>query len=184
MTPEEFAKTFAFMASAYPHKEIPDQTWDVYYTMLNDLPAEVFSAAAGLAISRSEFFPTIHALREAASEFHIEVKRLPDPYEAWGMVLSAISYGAGDAIIRAEAKLHPIIMQCVKDIGGWRHIAQGSMTVADRARFIDHYTARASRYREEKATAPPKLIAALSKKLNAGSNRRITNGGDRSALPD
>lgn len=174
MNDKEFAETFAWMSSAFPNREIPKQTWEVYFEFLKDLPADVFRASVATCLARFQFFPSINQIREVASEFHGKLKGLPDAYGAWGVVLEGLKeFAYGDP------EVHPLIDQCVKDIGGWKHLSESEMVVADRARFIEVYRERLSRYREEAVVAPPKMITEIAERMS-GERKALEDGNDLS----
>lgn len=171
MDKQEFAEAFEWLCSAFPNRDVPKQTWAVYYEMLKDLPYPVFRGACATCLARSQFFPSIHDIREAAADFNVRLSKLPDPYKAWGMVLGAISQ-----MHYEDIDLPPLIEECVQDIGGWNHLKETQMIGADRARFLEVYEARVSRYRDETLIAPPKLIHDAAQLMSGDSRKELTDG--------
>lgn len=171
MKPHEFKKTFDWLISAFPNKDIPAQTWKVYYEMLKDIPDDVFKAASATCLARHDFFPSIRQLRLAASEFHGKIKGLPDAYGAWGEVLEGLK-----EVAYGDPEVHPLIDQCVRDIGGWKHLVESTMIAADRARFIDVFRERLSRYKETEVIAPSKLIDGLVETMSAERRKELSDG--------
>lgn len=160
MTREEFAETFAFLCAAFPNKEIPKETWQTYYVMLKDIPIEIFRRLTIESIAKSNYFPTVHALREAACEYHRKTRGFPDAYTAWGEVLRLMR-SPFEHILLSE-----IASEAVADIGGFAHLRESQTLAADRARFIDAYERKLSLHRESKVIAPIEQIERISGDLD------------------
>jgi hypothetical protein len=67
MTREFFNKQFAALCAAYPtSSKLGDESQDVYWEMLKDIPEPIFAAGVRRCLASSKFFPTIAELGEAS----------------------------------------------------------------------------------------------------------------------
>lgn len=85
MTNDEIDAVMAYLAAAYPQRDVGDHTLAVYREQLLDLDADQARAAVRAIVSRSKFFPTIAEIREAVG---ILAGR-PTAAEAWAQVRAA-----------------------------------------------------------------------------------------------
>lgn len=67
MTRECFNRQFAGLVAAYPGaQKLSDETQDVYWEMLKDIPEEKFIHGVRKCLARLKFFPSISELGEAS----------------------------------------------------------------------------------------------------------------------
>lgn len=67
MTREFFNQQFAALANAYVMaQKLPDETQDVYWTMLQKIPEDKFAAGVRHCLANCKFFPTIAELGNAS----------------------------------------------------------------------------------------------------------------------
>lgn len=78
MTREFFNRQFAVLVMAYlPAQKLPDQTQDVYWTMLQGIPADKFSAGVKKCLAELKWFPTIHELGESSLPAKLKTIKRP-----------------------------------------------------------------------------------------------------------
>lgn len=138
---QTIVKILTVLASAYPEIELPPATVRIYEQTLSDIPAEVLRAATLDLIAESKWFPKVAEIRQRAFALMAEQDGTPDAYSAWAMALDYVRAGRGHPIAgqSREWDIPPVIEQTVRQVGGWRHLAQAENSAADRARFIDAY---------------------------------------------
>jgi hypothetical protein len=75
-----FNQQFAALVSAYvPAQRLPEETQDVYWAMLQDIPAKKFADGVRRCLATSKFFPTIAEL--GAASMPIKTRLRPyNPY--------------------------------------------------------------------------------------------------------
>ncbi len=160
----EIDQVLAILVAAYPYMQKDNgvnmvATLTVYHRTLADIDAPALLAAALDHISRSEFFPTVSKLREAAYRA-VEPDR-PTAEEAWGEVRAAfLRYGHA----RAPEFSHCLIAQAVKLIG-WNDLCLSENQIADRAHFLRIYESVEQRHKEAALQLPE--LRDLSLKLSA-----------------
>jgi len=143
---KEFSKIMAFISAAI-NREIPVETYEVYYEMLRDMDYELAFAAAKKAIGEDEYptLPTIGKLRKAAQSL-CTMDRLSAP-EAWGLVQKAIRrhgyYGEAEAM----ALLPPEVAETAKQMG-WAEICHSEKPDVIRAQFMRMYETTEARKKE------------------------------------
>lgn len=128
----EFVKIMGFITAGCG-KQLGDESLDVYYQMLGDLPYEVMQTTACRVLSERVWatFPQIGELRQAAAEtMRGQVKEL-QPAEAWEMAWSAASnidldmqgpYVSGGKVWNSQAEcvldgMPPLVLQAMKSFG-------------------------------------------------------------------
>ena len=80
MKREFFNQQFAALVSAYTiSAKLSDESQDVYWSMLCEIPEDRFAEAVRKCLGNSKFFPTIAELGEAAYPAFLE----PAPYNAF-----------------------------------------------------------------------------------------------------
>jgi hypothetical protein len=80
MKRETFNRQFAALANAYlTAQKLAEETQDVYWQMLQDIPDERFVQGVQLCLARCKFFPTISELGEAS----LPTKMLRVPYNPY-----------------------------------------------------------------------------------------------------
>ena len=143
---KDFSKIMAFISAAID-RDIKRATLDAYFSMLNDLPADLVMAAARKVIASDEYptLPTVGKLRKAAQEL-CHIGKLSAP-EAWGEALKAVRnhgyYGEAEAM----KELPPDVAQVVRWMG-WREICLSDAPDVVRAQFMRMYEVQEKRTRE------------------------------------
>ena len=66
MKRDTFNLSFAALIAAFPNNKINEQTQDVYWAMLKDIPVEWFEYGIRQCLNECTFFPTIHDLGRAS----------------------------------------------------------------------------------------------------------------------
>ena len=64
MNKEEFKQEFMLLSAAYPHSEVNQFSIKMYWNMFKDVPVEYFRKALQIAISESDFFPSVAKIRK------------------------------------------------------------------------------------------------------------------------
>ena len=64
MTKEEFKQQFMLLSAAYPHNEVNQFSTKMYCNMFKDVPIEQFIGALEMAVSESDFFPSVAKIRK------------------------------------------------------------------------------------------------------------------------
>lgn len=147
MDKKEFMRLFVFLSAAYSHQEIRDQTIDVYFTILGDLPADLLQAAILKSISENEtnWMPSPGAIRAAANELR---------RAASGQISGIEAYG----VLRRTSRFDDLpddIKAAVMAIGGWRAWGMSDEgCAATRARFIQAYETIDMRQRDQVEQLP------------------------------
>ena len=85
------------LQDAFPHVRMREGTPEIYARLLADIPPDVLRDAAEKCIYRSQFFPTIAQLREAALGFSNEPY---NPYQSAETKLSPAEQVAYDAWVK------------------------------------------------------------------------------------
>lgn len=164
-TETEIDEVWGLAAAAYPHFKAPAATLLLWGKLLADIPGAVLRAAVLKCITDSEFFPTVHALRAAATD--IQASGRQTGLEAWGRVRDAIrKHGdyhppKGTAYVLAAGNYEwdfddPLAAVVVRSMG-WAYLCQSDEVMADRAHFLKAY--EAIRDREYSAAAELPAVA-------------------------
>lgn len=64
MTKEEFKQQFMLLSAAYPHSEVNHFSTKMYWNMFKEVPVEHFKSALEMAVSESDFFPSVAKIRK------------------------------------------------------------------------------------------------------------------------
>ena len=64
MTKEEFKQQFMLLSAAYPHSEVNHFSTKMYWNMFKEVPVEHFKSALDMAVSESDFFPSVAKIRK------------------------------------------------------------------------------------------------------------------------
>jgi hypothetical protein len=158
----EILKLLKILASTYPGYNLTEDTPDVYFAVLNDIPYDVLKTAALDHISRSPWFPKVSELRKAAVDIALDSRRFPNAYDAWGEMEYAMRRWGRD---RKPDFDNAVLERTIAALG-WRNLCMSTNQVADRARFIEAYNIYRQRSIDEAVTLPQ--VKELSAKL-AGS---------------
>jgi hypothetical protein len=136
MTKAEFAKIAAYL-SAGIGKKMPSETMDVWFDILQDLPAELALMAVKKALSTYEYatIPPIGVIYKSAVE--LVTASIPSASGAWAEVQDQIrlvgSYGK-------PTFSDPLIFKTVSAMGGWVDLCRSEEPVGViRAQFLRIY---------------------------------------------
>ncbi len=123
MTRPEFAEIMARLAAAYGTgfgRPMDEFTVTVYYDALGDITLDVLRIAAKRVMMQQKWFPTVHELRQAASETQAgEVAALP-PAEAWALAWRAacrIDPDIEGSVDRACEMLPTLVLEALRAFG-------------------------------------------------------------------
>jgi hypothetical protein len=154
-----------FLIDAYPRQEIGEGTIEVYRQTLADIPPEILKAAVLVHVARSQWFPAVAELRDAAAGLVERAMNIPSAFEAWDEVARLIrqvgSWGT-------PAFSNPLIGKAVAGVGGWLAICMSENQIADRARFFQVYEAYARREEDDHRMLPEvaNVISKLALRLD------------------
>jgi hypothetical protein len=144
VTRKEATQVVAMLQGAFPQRQLPDSTVEVYAMALADLDFELAKAAVMRLVQTSRFLPTVAEIREAAVRDRVS---LPTPEEAWGIVRRAIGkHGSYRVPVFDCDEVH----DAVRDIG-WQEICLSETPASTRARFIDAFKSRVARRMDQEA---------------------------------
>ncbi len=106
MDRETFAKGLFILGANYPEREITHALVEVYYSFLNHLTPAELERAVRKHIARSQWFPKVSDLLQAARE------DMPSPREVWAWLLDEATTGQKPHMDAATAR-------ALEAIGGW-----------------------------------------------------------------
>jgi hypothetical protein len=146
-TSDEVLEILTMLATAYPRFKLEEQTAEVYYRLLRDIPTDQLRAAAVQCASGGDFFPSVHELRQAVSEIHRQAHHIPSAFEAWAELSRA---GTGEYKRVAEdngqyyietthVQFSHDLVRRVAEMLGWPQSFPGENQAADRAHFYKTY---------------------------------------------
>lgn len=161
---EEVAEIMAVLAAAFPTFDLQAQTIEVYYATLKDLDGAMLKAAAHACLTASEFFPTVHRLREAVAGIQSKITGMLMPEEAWEEVRREMRKGG---IYHQPEFSSPLVRRAVDSVGGWYNLCGSENVPADRAHFLRIYETFMKREQENATMAPfvRQLVDQERKKL-------------------
>ncbi|MBR5094111.1 MAG: hypothetical protein IK095_03365 [Oscillospiraceae bacterium] len=159
MEKREFAVWAAALQTYFPRYEIlPNaQAMGLWYQELQDIPAEVLTAALRKWVTTERFPPSIAELRALCAD--LVQGPPPDWGAAWREVVHAIGR-YGDRVEDAYAHMSPLTRRTVESIG-YRDICMSENTEIIRAQFRQVYQIVAQREKEDRQI-PPALKEMLS----------------------
>lgn len=158
---QDITEILMILQTAYPQTEMGDYTPQLYLELLQDIPGDILKQAVLHHVSRSPWYPKVSEIRRSAVELQINAPAIPNAYEAWQMVCTAIvKYGRYG---RPQFD-HPMVEKTV-DVMGWVNLCMSTNQVADRARFVDAYESLKER-EIENATILPQ-VKDLANKLSS-----------------
>lgn len=141
---------------------------DIWKQLLGDIPTDVLRAAALQHIASNRYFPQVSELRDLA--INIMHPSTTSPVEAWGEVVKQIHHTGYYGIPQfTDENTAEVVRQL-----GWQNICMSEMPAADRARFIEAYTAISGRQRTQMSMLPE--VRQLAQQL--GSGRMLKAGGE------
>lgn len=170
MTREEFSKLVKGMKAVYADpKFIADKyAFDVWYSMLKDIPYNVASLSVQTYIMTNKFPPTIADIREQAFKNTEEPKGL-NSNEAWALVMKALCNSNYHAQEEFD-KLPPLVQKSVGSADNLRTLAGSSdfNEEVEKSLFTKTYNAVAKREQEDM-----KLPENIRQLINNSNQNRI-----------
>lgn len=148
----DIAEILGVIAVAYPNFAVTEQTNQVYWQILADIPTAELKAAALHCISESgrKFAPSVGELRGAVGELRGMSSNLPSSYDAWQEFRRAVVSS------NYSAKwTHPLIGRAA-DLIGMREYGRSDVDDQPswRARFIQCYEQLQERAERENLLLP------------------------------
>lgn len=124
----------ARLAEAFPREKVTSQRLELLVSELADLQAEAVAAAVTETIRKSEFFPTIAALRKAAAEFMLG---LPSEPAALAQVEARLAWARKPEAERGEPpEVHPLVREALDQVGGWHAFRAVEEATIVRGQFL------------------------------------------------
>jgi hypothetical protein len=148
----DIAEILGVIAVAYPNFAVTEQTNQVYWQILSDIPTDELKAATLHCISESgrKFAPSVGELRGAVGELRGLSSNLPSSYEAWQEFKRAVTRSN-----YSPEWSHPLVSKASNLIGMREY---GHSDVDDepswRARFIQCYEQLQERAERENLLLP------------------------------
>lgn len=144
MSKDEFRTLVKAMKAVYADpKFIPDQgAFEVWFTLLRDLPYAVASAAIQRHMMSSSFPPTIADIRRMAVENSTPVDDSISELEAWSLVYKAICNLQWDAPEKEFDKLPDLCKKAIGTPANLREMAQmdtNTVESVEQSHFIRAY---------------------------------------------
>lgn len=160
MTREEFKVLVKGMKAVYAQPTfIPDQdAFNMWFSLMGDLPYDVCSVAIQKYMLTNKFPPTVAEIRESAATV---VGGDPLTWgESWERALAAVRrYGSYNQI-EAMASLDPITRKCVESIG-YLELCMSENIMVERAHYQKIFEVYSKRDKERQQM-PPALVEAIS----------------------
>jgi hypothetical protein len=173
MAANDLPAVWAVLLRAYPYfekernKRDLAETFEVYASVLSDIPAELLRAAALQHIASSKFFPAVSELRDVALSLSRTAERTA--MEAWGEVMHWMSRGDLKMLPGGNGYESPRfsdpLTQRVVNAMGWNQLCQSENLMADRAHFLKAYDAYKARERQDAQLLPQ--VRSLTEVLRA-----------------
>jgi hypothetical protein len=159
MTKKEFLRVATYLTAGCG-KEMSQVQADVYFDMLNDLPADAVMAAVKKVLAENIFptLPTVGAIRQAAAQ--ITQPYLPSHAEAWGLVIQAISRYGYYRELEGISSLPPDVRRVVMWIG-WKELCTNEHPDVIRGQFRMMYEQNETKIQESNV-----LPASISQLIN------------------
>lgn len=148
----DIAQIVKVVSVAFPNWKVTEETYEIYYQLLGDIPAEELKAAVLHCLTEAgrAFAPSVGEIRGAVAELRGMASNVPSPFRAWQEVLGQFretgSYGT-------PKFSHPLIDQAVRQMG-WRELCMSENQIADRARFLQCYEQLVGRATREDMLLP------------------------------
>lgn len=149
-TKAEVTKVMAVMSLAYPAREIQEGAIEVYFQILQDVPANVLDTAAKALIATNTFYPSAAELRNKSFEIMAGASKIPTAAEAWEEVLYHMKR---EGSYKYPEFSHPLVEKAVKTFG-WKFLCQSESVEFDRTQFIKTYDSLYKRYMDDAKTLP------------------------------
>jgi hypothetical protein len=152
-TLEEIAQVVAVISAAYPNFNATEQTVEVYYQTLRDIPGDLLKAATLQAVAEAgrKFAPSVGELRGTVADIQKSIHAIPSSYEAWQEVQMQIVDNGGD--FGHPVFSHALVEKTVKAIG-WRNLRMSTNQESDRARFLQCYDQFSNRFYSDAMMLP------------------------------
>ena len=181
MQKDEFKTLVKAMKAVYADpKFIPDQgAFEVWYTLLKDLPYAAASAAIQRHMMTEKFPPTIADIRRMAAENSAPVDDSISELEAWSIVYKAIRNLQWDAPEKEFDKLPDLCKKAVGTPANLREMAQmdtNTVESVEQSHFI-----RAYRTAKQQRQNYSVLSNGLKQQINA---MRISTGEGPARITD
>lgn len=178
MTRAETKILLGMIVTAYPDSKIAadDRTVDLWFDMLQDLPANVTAAATKAMFATLKWPPKIADIREAVARAQSEARGDLSAGEAWGRVRRAVSRFGYYQPEAAREFLGATLWAAIDQIGGWAYLCtteDDASTLS--AQFERRYKAAAEqqKYRD----MVPQAVQDHLKALGAGQGMKMIGGG-------
>ena len=169
-TPDKvpYIRILAVLGAAYPNFVLPDESGEVYLSLLMDIPAKTLERATLEHIACSKFYPTIGELRQAAFDLLEASNPLPEGHEAWQAVMAEVERVGHAGKPEFDS---PLIAKAVETLG-WRTICLSDNVTVERAHFMQVYSGLIAKERDQLRRLPDGITFLKP----AGENRLLDDG--------
>lgn len=132
------ADLIARLEQAFPREKVSAQRMGLLLAEVADIPPAALEAAVQDAIRRSEFFPSIAALRNAAAEWMLGLPREPD---ALAQVEVRMAWARRPEAERSSdpPEVHPLVREALDRVGGWHAFRATDEAGVVRGQFMRIY---------------------------------------------
>jgi len=147
-TKQDIMKILGVISAAYPNFSPSEQTVEVYWQILSDIPSDELKAATLNCISESgrKFAPSVGEIRGAVGDLRSLVDKIPSAADAWRE--------ASDSNGKGIPWSHHLVRMAADAAGGWYNLSHSENIVADRARFLQFYESYSIRYKNDQNMLP------------------------------
>ena len=157
---------FDMLKENWPKQPYTKRTVDLYWRCLGDIDDDILKAATVHCVTTRTFWPRIAELRQAAFEIMCNKAGQLTAGEAWAMVARVARmprrWGYDGHRFKRPA-LPEAVGRALDAIGGWQRLSDSDNYAADRARFLEAYTAFVKRDVEMRQMLPE--VRELAKAL-------------------
>ena len=134
---QDIAQIISVISAAYPNFNPTEQTAEVYFQTLKDIPSDLLKAATLQSVSEAgrKFAPSVGEIRGMVVEIRKSANDIPDSWQAWNEVKRAmVDVGS----YRKPDFTSPLVAEAVSAMG-WKNLCLSENEVADRMHFIKAY---------------------------------------------
>lgn len=180
-TKGDVTRLMGVMVIAWPKFELAEETIQVYYELLKDIPAEILDAGAKHCMASETFFPSISEWRRAAIDVMANRNKIPTAAEAWEEIMIEMNRCGNywqylnSPFVRLPKWSHPLIEKIVS-VMGYRQMYESENRMADRAHFLRIYADLMDRAMSDAMMLPDVRRAAeeYQAKLESGQAGEVT----------
>lgn len=149
MKKTETVQMMAVINAAFPNMQVTEAMVSLWHELLRDLSFDIAKMAVKKLILESPFPPTIADVRKRAVEIMTPSEDKIDASEAWGEVITAISFYGYYRESEALASMSPRTAKVAKYMG-WQEICTSERPDVVRGQFLKMYETVANREKQDR----------------------------------